>query len=151
MHVKRSYFTDVSTIGKLSIDGRFFCYTLEDKLATAIPQGKYPVEITYSPRFGKDMPLIEDVPGFTGIRIHTGNTADDTEGCLLVGTSTGTDRLYGSRDAYQMLYNRIDGALRRGEDVTIKFENFVNKTKLIITLAALGTAAYGISKFNPYQ
>lgn len=90
--VKRFEFGDKYTIGKMSIDGIFFCYTLEDKVRdkkvdgnTAIPEGTYNVIIDKSIRFGKDMPHILNVPGFEGVRIHSGNTDSDTEGCVLVG------------------------------------------------------------------
>jgi hypothetical protein len=88
------------TVGKLSADGKFVCYTLEDKVReldgvsveqwkvfgkTAIPKGTYSVNITMSNRFKTKLPLLSDVPGFTGVRIHTGNSAKDTEGCILVG------------------------------------------------------------------
>jgi hypothetical protein len=104
LKVKRIAKQPKYTIGKLYVDGKLFCDTLEDtdrgltqdmtvdeitnaKIAgeTAIPTGTYNVVITYSPKFNKDLPLIENVKGFEGIRIHTGNRADQTEGCLLVG------------------------------------------------------------------
>src|SRR3972149_10690167 len=91
--LQRKIFTDKSTIGELFVDGVFECFTLEDvvrddekiKKVTAIPDGIYTVLVTWSPRFKRQLPLLIDVPGFDGIRIHPGNTADDTEGCLLVG------------------------------------------------------------------
>lgn len=80
------------TAGSLLINGRFFCYTLEDQERssklwgkTAIPRGKYQVVMTYSNRFRKMLPLLMNVPGYEGIRIHAGNSAADTEGCILVG------------------------------------------------------------------
>ena len=100
----------------LFIDGEFFCYTLEDVVReqkiygkTAIPYGKYEVVITYSPRFQKNMPLLKNVPNFEGVRIHTGNTANDTEGCILVGKSKGYDFIGGSRNAFNELMERIKG------------------------------------------
>lgn len=84
------------TIGKLYVDGKYFCDTLEDKVRdlpiekkvmheTAIPDGKYEVRITYSPKFKRNLPLLLGVPYFTGIRIHRGNTPGNTSGCILVG------------------------------------------------------------------
>src|SRR5574343_976097 len=92
---------DTYTIGKLFIDGTYFCDTLEDYVRagekvfgkTAIPTGTYDVQITYSNRFKQPMPLLIDVPGFSGIRIHPGNTAEDTHGCILVGKNTIKGRL----------------------------------------------------------
>ena len=81
-----------ATLGVLFVDGAFECFTLEDaerdiKVAgvTAIPSGRYEVKVTYSPRFKRQLPLLLNVPGFTGIRIHPGNTDKDTEGCILPG------------------------------------------------------------------
>ena len=112
----RKWFTDISTTGVLFIDDAFFCYTLEDAVReqkiygkTAIPYGKYDVVITYSPRFKQNMPLLVNVPNFEGVRIHTGNTANDTEGCILVGKSKGYDFVGGSRKAYDELMERIKG------------------------------------------
>ena len=82
------------TIGKLYIDDNYFCDTLEDTVRpkgekiygkTAIPAGKYKVKKTYSPRFKKQLPEILNVPNFAGVRIHAGNTAKDTDGCILLG------------------------------------------------------------------
>jgi len=94
MKINRKWFTDKSTIGKLYIDDKFFCYTLEDVVRpvgekllgkTAIPWGKYRVILSMSNRFKKVLPLLLDVPMFEGIRIHAGNSAVDTEGCILLG------------------------------------------------------------------
>lgn len=74
------------TIGKLFINGNYFCDTLEDAVRdkkiyaeTAIPSGKYELTVTYSNRFKKRLPLILNVPGYEGVRIHTGNYADFKE------------------------------------------------------------------------
>lgn len=79
-------------IGEILVDGKHFGYTLEDisrdeKVygATAIPSGKYNVIVDYSEHFNKFLPHVLNVPRFAGIRIHGGNTAKDTEGCILVG------------------------------------------------------------------
>ena len=84
------------TAGKLFIDDSFFCYTLEDEerdskihSETAIPHGKYQVVITFSNRFQKPLPLLINVPGYEGIRIHSGNKSADTEGCILLGDFDG--------------------------------------------------------------
>jgi hypothetical protein len=92
--LKRNFKGADYTIGKLYIDGHYFCDTLEDtvrpngkKIAskTAIPAGDYKVIKSYSPRFKKILPEILNVPNFTGVRIHAGNTAKDTDGCVLLG------------------------------------------------------------------
>ncbi len=124
--VRRITRTEKSTIGELYIDGVFFCYTLEDKDrelkqtdslqsiiqrkvkgATAIPTGSYQVMLTYSNRFKKIMPQLMNVPGFEGVRIHSGNTAADTEGCLLVGMAKGNQMITKSRLAYAGLLDRL--------------------------------------------
>jgi len=101
LDLQRNWQFDDRTIGDLSINGKFLCNTLEDterlfpRLGkifgikifgkTAIPLGRYEVVLTYSARFKKILPLLLKVPQFEGIRIHTGNTPEDTEGCVLVG------------------------------------------------------------------
>ena len=117
------------TLGELSIDGEKFCHTLEPrwrepearKVAgkTAIPAGRYPVVITLSPKFK----LLLHVPGFTGIRIHAGNTAKDTKGCILVGENTSKGTLSDSRLWVERLKRRIVDAKERGEGVFIQIEN----------------------------
>jgi hypothetical protein len=126
--LKRLYKTDKSTIGELSIDGKFECYTLEDverkeKIfgKTAIPKGTYQVVMTMSNRFKKMMPLLLNVEGFTGVRIHSGNVSQNTEGCLLLGTTRGQDFIGGSRDAIAKFYPKLEQALKVGK-VTITIE-----------------------------
>ena len=113
-----------ATIGKLYIDGIFFCYTLEDvqrdvkiQNETAIPTGTYKVLITMSPKFKRLLPLLVDVPGFDGIRIHPGNTAKDTDGCILVGDSFTKDFVTNSVKTFNELFDKL-----RGEDITITIE-----------------------------
>ena len=121
------------TISPLFVDGAEECFILEDvdrKLEdnpdgkihgkTAIPRGTYNIAITPSARFGRDLPLLEAVPGFSGIRIHAGNTSADTEGCLLPGR-TCTDRTVGeSRAAFNQLFGKIKDALDSGDTVSIE-------------------------------
>lgn len=128
------------TIGELYNDGLFLCFVLEDvvrempglpveqwKVAgeTAIPQGRYRVTITPSKRFKRDLPLLNMVPGFSGVRIHPGNTAADTEGCLLPGTRIDEDgeSVLHSRIAFDRLYQLIDAELMAGEAVWIDVRN----------------------------
>lgn len=94
--VERYAFLSTYTIGRMLINGKYFCDTLEDQVRdltsekkvyskTAIPAGKYEVRVTWSPKFKRNLPLLLGVPYFSGIRIHRGNKADDTSGCILVG------------------------------------------------------------------
>jgi hypothetical protein len=123
--VNRFYFGDKFTIGKLFLEDEYICYTLEDKVRevrdanvsewkvnkhTAIPMGKYLVTLTKSRRFGIYLPLIHNVKGFTGVRIHKGNTSANTEGCLLVGmTWNGSADFVGSSAiAFEKLMSKID-------------------------------------------
>lgn len=126
--LKREVFTANSTIGRLSVDGKFNCFTLEDVVRkgakiyskTAIPAGRYQITINHSPRFKRLLPLLLNVPGFEGIRIHSGNTADDTEGCILVGRTRSRDFIGESRLAFAPLFNQIEEALTRRERVFIE-------------------------------
>lgn len=121
-----------ATIGQLEIDGEFVCYTCEDVVRpdgikipgkTAIPAGTYPVQITWSPRFQQDMPLLVGVPNFSGVRIHPGNTALDSEGCILPGMERSGDTVLRSKQAYLTIFREIKEALDAHEDVIIEIIN----------------------------
>jgi len=132
----RLHYHDEYTIGELSVDGKFECFTLEDtvreietrpvaewkiKDRTAIPRGTYGVTITFSNRFRKPLPLLLKVPGFEGIRIHAGNHSGNTEGCILVGKSwDGGDWIGSSRLAFEPLMKKIKAAVEDGERVTLE-------------------------------
>ena len=137
--VKRKFKGNNYTIGSLYIDGKYFCDTLEDidrgltdsmsdsyiatiKVInqTAIPIGTYKVTITYSNRFKKLLPLINNVKGFSGIRIHSGNTKEDTSGCILVGFNTEVGKVVNSKVTYDKLFNLLQDNLNKGEQVEIK-------------------------------
>ncbi len=131
--LKRIYQGEDYTIGRLSIDGRYFCDTLEDKVRdlpaetkipgkTAIPAGIYKVEVTYSPKFGRKLPLLLDVPFFSGIRIHRGNTAVDTSGCILVGVNSEKGKVTGSTIYEIAITNKLSEAERKGEKNTIEIK-----------------------------
>ena len=112
--------TAACTLGSLAIDGEFECFTLEDivrpvkiKGMTAIPAGDYEVVVTFSARFNRPLPLLLAVPNFDGVRIHPGNTAKDTEGCILVGQKKGTDQILQSRAAFDALFPKIAAAASR--------------------------------------
>lgn len=119
------------TVGRLYVDGRLFCDTLEDRVRdldkeekvpgrTAIPAGTYRVEFNRSPKFGRNLPRLLDVPRFEGILIHPGNTADDSAGCILVGRNTAAGRLTESRDTSDRLNMLIEDARRKNEPVTLE-------------------------------
>jgi hypothetical protein len=122
--------SDRSTIGELYVNKRFQCYTLEDVVRpnkiqgmTAIPSGSYDVLITFSQRFQRDLPLIADVPRFSGIRIHPGNTDADTEGCILVGTQAGIDVVTNSRAAFDKLFAMMEESDSNGEKITLQIRD----------------------------
>lgn len=136
--LKRIAKRDTYTIGKLYIDGVYFCDTLEDKdrgltrsmttselsqkkvpSKTSIPTGEYQVTITYSNRFKQQMPLLNNVPGFSGIRIHSGNTAQDTDGCILVGKNKSVGKVLESRKTYQELYKILSSVGNEKIHITI--------------------------------
>ena len=111
LKMTRKWFFDDTTIGTLEY-GDFKCFTLEDKVRpagnkvfgeTAIPSGEYKVVLTKSPKFGVKLPLILDVENFSGIRIHSGNTKEDTKGCILVGMEMKGTMILKSRIALGVL------------------------------------------------
>jgi hypothetical protein len=121
--------TDQSTISHVSVDGAQLCYALEDVVRdvkifgeTAIPAGTYNVIVTYSPHFGINLPLLVDVPNYEGVRIHPGNTAADTEGCILPGTTYSTDAVQNSRAAFALLFAKIQAALGAADTVSITLD-----------------------------
>ena len=126
------------SIGILYIDGKRICETLEDedrglfedmslsdirrvkvKGETAIPVGRYQITWTYSPRFRKMLPLLNGVPGYEGIRIHSGNKARDTEGCILCGRNTEVGTVTNSRYWTGKVNALIERAIKAKEEVTI--------------------------------
>ena len=143
--IERKASKNKTTLGSLYIDGVFECWTLEDELReikgvpveqwkikgeTAIPEGAYSIVIDYSNRFKCMMPHILNVNGFEGIRIHSGNTNADTAGCVLVGRriEPGTDLksvpiISESRLAFEGLFEKMQAAIGRGEDVLLRIEN----------------------------
>lgn len=129
-----------STVGKLSVDGVFACYTMEDQIRevpgqpvdawkikgeTAIPAGRYVVTLEDSPHFGPATLTINQVPGYECIRMHAGNTSADTEGCLLLGMAATDHTLVGgtSRPAVTLVKGMVQTALNAGEPVTIEIFN----------------------------
>lgn len=120
LELKRRWLTEASTIGELYVDGVRECFVLEDRYrpppeakvpgATCIPVGRYEVRITHSPKFNRDLPLLVDVPGFSGVRIHPGNFASDTEGCLLPGKVKHHESVQQSVDAFVELFAKLKAA-----------------------------------------
>ena len=128
------------TISHLLVNGSRFCETCEDTDRgltsktpveeikrikalypgrTAIPSGRYQVIVNMSTRFKKLMPLLVDVPGYAGVRIHPGNTAKDTEGCILPGRNTIKGGVADSRIWYNKLFEMINKAIDKKEKVFI--------------------------------
>ena len=129
LKLERTSCGPVCTIGTLYVDGKLDCFTLEDVVRpkgekvygqTAIPAGVYNVVVTPSARFKRDLPLLENVPNFQGIRIHPGNTAADTEGCILVGKAKTATSVTHSREAFEALFKKIKESLGSGEKVTME-------------------------------
>jgi hypothetical protein len=89
---------------------------------SAIPEGRYAVVITYSPKLEQWLPLLLNVPKFSGIRIHAGNTAEDTEGCILVGKNWEVGKVLDSRIWVHRLKKKIVEAKDRGEGVWVRVE-----------------------------
>ena len=131
LRLTRKTLGPVATLGDLEIDGVFECHTLEDKVRevvgepvalwkiggeTAIPAGRYRVIIDFSNRFQRLMPHVLEVPGFEGVRIHKGNTAADTEGCILVGkVESGSTAIAQSGVAFDAFFPKLQAALSAGD------------------------------------
>lgn len=128
LRVIREPSTNAATLGSLWIDGAWQCWTLEDVIrppgvkvpgATAIPAGRYDVRLTPSARFGRTLPELVNVPNFAGIRIHAGNRASDTQGCILVGAERGGVWIAHSRIAIEKLMAKLVTA----DNITVRIYN----------------------------
>lgn len=137
LKLNRIFLGSSATIGELLVNDKHLCDTLEDRVRpegekvygkTAIPEGTYEVKLTHSPRFKKILPEILNVPNFSGIRIHTGNSSKDTEGCILVGTWDGEkeDWVGNSRIAFDELMSLLEEATNNKEKVTITVKSLLN-------------------------
>lgn len=124
LKLTRTHLLPDATLGILDVNGSFECFICEDTVrppgvkapgATAIPAGRYEVTITFSARFQRPLPLLLNVPMFEGIRIHPGNTAADTEGCLLPGKTCNIEAgtVMSSVAAFNPLFDKIKAALER--------------------------------------
>lgn len=148
--VERRWSKPTYTIGRMYIDGLYYCNTLEDRDRglvqmqskeyikahkvhgeTAIPKGTYGVTLNVtSPKYAAvswywqlcrgKMPRLLNVPGFDGILIHPGNSALDTLGCILVGKNTKVGKLTDSKETFKAVYKRLKEAADKGEDITIE-------------------------------
>ena len=143
----RTQTSPFAVTGKLFVDNVAFCDTLEPAIANrygapgCIAPGFYPVHLTMSPRFGEILPLLDRVIGRTGIRIHPGNTAKDSSGCILVGTlDENQPRLLSSKNAFMHLRARMMRALKKKEDIWIEIvdaTDIVKRQDLYYDLATL--------------
>lgn len=133
--VERDRYNKKQTMGRLSVDGKFVCYTLEDPVRerpntpvdqwkvhgdTAIPVGVYRVVVSLSSRFQKFLPELLNVPGYRGVRMHSGNTEADTEGCILLGDVRFLTYIGSSRTAVARVQGMIEAALSKGDAVEIE-------------------------------
>lgn len=138
LELKRRFLGESYTIGSLSIDGKKFCDTLEDRVRdlnknrvfdgdekkvygeTAIPYGTYDVVVDYSPKFKRELPRLQNVRHFEGILIHRGNTAEDSAGCILVGENKVKGKVINSTPYEKELVLILKEAQDRKEPITIK-------------------------------
>ena len=124
LHLQRFPPGPEATEGRLVVDGADFCATLEPQ--TPIPAGTYPVTLYHSPRFGREVPLLHDVPGHTFIEIHCGNSALDTKNCVLVALDGGRpddNWIARSLVAFDELVPKLRAALDAGSPVSIRIED----------------------------
>lgn len=124
--LRRDVRTPSFTLGKLQC-GKYELFTCEDAIRevkipsiTAIPFGIYKVIVSFSQRFQKHLPLLLDVPNFSGVRIHSGNTDKDTEGCILVGTTRGKGGVGNSRYAMSLVMDEFEKARIANDNVFIE-------------------------------
>lgn len=117
IEVRRISHSANGTFGVLSVNGERPIFTLEET-EEQIPPGTYPVELTYSPKFHRLLPLLS-VPGRSAIRLHTGNYPRDSAGCILVGMRRGQDMIVRSREALDPLILQIQQQLDAHGEVLI--------------------------------
>lgn len=138
LELERRFLGESYTIGSLSIDGKKFCDTLEDRVRdlnkngvfdgdekkvygeTAIPYGTYDVVVDYSPKFKRELPRLQNVRHFEGILIHRGNTAEDSAGCILVGENKVKGKVINSTPYEKELVRILKEAQDQKEPITIK-------------------------------
>lgn len=134
LKLNRIFLGSSATIGELLVNDKYLCDTLEDRVRlegekvygkTAIPEGTYEMVLSYSPRFKKILPEILNVPNFTGIRIHSLNKAEESEGCIGVGEWNGKDTnwISNSRKTFNKLFALLEEANNNKEKITITVNN----------------------------
>ena len=132
IRVERTTFSPYSTIGRLLVDGEFQCFCMEpvwlksDAIKPrAIPEGTYPLKRRFSAEHKRDVPGVEEVPGFSDVEIHWGNFPGDTKACLLVGRTVGPnpDFIGSSKLAFADLWEKLVAAWDRGETINITYVN----------------------------
>ena len=134
--VDRIFLGDSYTIGKLYINGEYFCDTLEDTVRdlkpdgsgkvygeTAIPTGTYNVIVNRSPKYRRLLPRLLNVPFFEGILMHSGNLAKDSHGCILVGKNSKKGMVLESKKYETLLVQALQEAINRGEKITITIKD----------------------------
>ena len=137
LKLNRIFLGSSATIGELLVNDKYLCDTLEDRVRpegekvygkTAIPEGTYEMVLSYSPRFKKILPEILNVPNFTGIRIHCGNSSADSSGCILVGTWDGEkeDWVSDSKIAFNKLMSLLEEATNNKEKITITVKSLLD-------------------------
>jgi len=141
LRLERRFLGENYTIGSLFINGIYLCDTIEDKVRdlnrdgdlndpgegkvygmTAIPYGKYEVDLTMSPKFQRLLPLVKNVKHFLGIRIHRGNTAEDSAGCILPGENKVKGKVINSTEYEMIIIEKMLDAIRHGEDITLEIK-----------------------------
>lgn len=140
----RRWFGPSKTISKLYVNGIFCYYVLEDLVRpegsekvygeTAIAYGKYPVSVSYSPKLNRVLPLIEKVPGFSGIRIHAGIDEEWTDGCLLISRQVKDGKLVLDYQAEREITAIIKNSLDNGNSVILKVTNYQRRTLFAFAL-----------------
>lgn len=137
--LRRIAFKDKYTIGRLYINGVYFCDTIEDKdrglydwqsveyilekkikHETAIPYGMYKLLWSYSSKYKRLMPEITGVKGFSGIRVHSGNTAEHSSGCVLLGYNKKAGMVLDSRKVCKKFDEIVEGYYKKGEPMTFE-------------------------------
>jgi len=141
LRLQRRFKGEDYTIGSLFINGEYLCDTLEDKVRdynkdgdlldagetkvfgeTAIPYGQYKVRLTMSPKFKRLLPIVLNVKHFTGIRIHRGNKAKDTHGCILPGENKEKGKVLDSTKYEMLLVEQIFKAQVNGENIVLTID-----------------------------